>query len=57
MEKNPEPYECGERDEVEYYIVKNNNRVQAHWTQNGYSYTIVGEIPIEELKHIILSLK
>lgn len=57
MEKNPEPYECWEIDEVEYYIVKNNNRVQAHWTQNGYSYTIVGEIPIEELKHIILSLK
>lgn len=55
-EKNP-GYTTVEIKGIEYDIVRNNNRVQAHWATEGYSYMLTGELSDEELENIILSLK
>ena len=41
----------------EYHVVQNINRIQAYWSKDGYNYSLTGEIPLNEMKKILQSLK
>lgn len=41
----------------EYLVVQNIKRIQVYWSNDGYNYSLTGEIPLDEMKKIIQSLE
>ncbi len=55
-EANEDILEVYEADGIEYYIVRNNNRLKALWLTGPYKCYISGNLTIEEIKVMIDSI-
>lgn len=56
FEKDDSPVQVYEKNGIKYYIMKNISQAQAVWSNLNITYSINGDITVEEMKKIIDSM-
>ena len=57
FEKSDELVEVYSQSDIDYYIFCNQNQCQVVWNTQGYECMISGELSIDEIRHMIDSIK
>lgn len=56
-EKNENEEEILNINGIEFSVVENNDRAQAQWVDENYSYKLVGDVSVQVLKRILSTLE